>query len=204
MKSFIKLLFLGIIVIIALNDKFINAQIPSIKFAHITIDNGLSQSTVISVLQDRKGFMWFGTQDGLNKFDGYSFTIYKYDPFDSTTISDNYIRCIYEDKLGTLWIGTENGGLNRFNRDKETFERYLHDPNNPNSIANNNIAAISEDEDGMLWIGTRGNDLEKFDIQNNRFIHIKYDPHSHLEDDQIRCMYRDKKAFFGLVQKTAG
>ena len=204
MKSFIKLLFLGIIVIIALNDKFINAQIPSIKFAHITIDNGLSQSTVISVLQDRKGFMWFGTQDGLNKFDGYSFTIYKYDPFDSTTISDNYIRCIYEDKLGTLWIGTENGGLNRFNRDKETFERYLHDPNNPNSIANNNIAAISEDEDGMLWIGTRGNDLEKFDIQNNRFIHIKYDPHSHLEDDQIRCMYRDKKGIFWIGTENSG
>ena len=91
----------------------LSAQEGNIRFDRITIEDGLSQSTIFSILQDRQGFMWFGTQDGLNKFDGYKFTVYKHDPEDPTTISDNFVRAIFEDQDGTLWVGT-NGGLNKF------------------------------------------------------------------------------------------
>ena len=71
------------------------AQSENIRFDRISIEDGLSQSTVFTILQDRQGFMWFGTQDGLNKFDGYQFTIYKNDPEDPTTISDNFTRVVF-------------------------------------------------------------------------------------------------------------
>ncbi|MFQ6607907.1 MAG: two-component regulator propeller domain-containing protein [Fidelibacterota bacterium] len=180
------------------------AQTPSIKFDHINIDEGLSQSTVHSILQDSKGYLWFGTQDGLNKYDGYTFTIYKHDPFDSTTISDNYVRCLYEDKSGTLWIGTENGGLNRFNRKKETFVSYRHDPADTNSLSNNRIWAISEEKNGRLWIGTWGDGLELFDIKNNRFIHISHSSGNQLNDDHIRCLYKDQNNILWIGTEKGG
>ncbi len=94
-------------------------------FQQLTVDDGLSQSTVFAALQDSRGFMWFGTIDGLNKYDGYDFTIYSNDPNDSTTISDNVITCIFEDSKNQIWVGTVNGYLNKFNRNTETFDRYF-------------------------------------------------------------------------------
>ncbi|MFQ6677518.1 MAG: two-component regulator propeller domain-containing protein [Fidelibacterota bacterium] len=208
MKSFYKLLYFAKI-IFATSSIFLAclySQSASIKVDHITINDGLSQSTVHSILQDSRGFMWFGTQDGLNKYDGYSFTIYKHDPYDSTTISDNYIRCIYEDHSGTLWIGTENGGLNRFNRGKEIFENFRHDPAKSNSLANNHVWDIVEDNDGFLWIGTWGDGLEKFDIQKNKFTHFRHDPKdpNSLSDNRVRCLYYDQEGFLWVGTEEGG
>ncbi|MBL7884597.1 MAG: hypothetical protein JNL69_11045, partial [Bacteroidia bacterium] len=86
-----------------------------LKFTHITSDQGLSMGVVNCVLQDSKGFMWFGTQDGLNKYDGYTITNYKHNQLDSNSISNNFIYSLYEDKSGVLWIGTNGGGLDAFN-----------------------------------------------------------------------------------------
>lgn len=124
-------------------------------FRHLTIEDGLSQSAVQAIYQDRMGFVWIGTKDGLNKYDGYRFTIYQHDPFDSTTISNNYITRIFEDSRGYLWVGTREGGLNCLNRDTEHFQRFLHDPKNPRSLSSNRITTITEDGSGALWIGTR-------------------------------------------------
>ena len=96
------------------------AHRPQIEFTHLGAHEGLSQSWVKSICQDKYGFMWFGTNDGLNKYDGYTFTVYKNDPHDEGTISNNGISSIYEDKKGNLWIGTENG-LNLYDRDKDRF-----------------------------------------------------------------------------------
>src|SRR5687768_1661823 len=85
------------------------AQTPKLKFKRIGIEQGLSNSTIESISQDKRGFMWFGTRDGLNRFDGYQMTVYRYHPRDSTSISDNYIRYIHSDKEGNLWVGTING-----------------------------------------------------------------------------------------------
>lgn len=184
----------------------INAQTLSIKFDHFTVDDGLSQSTVNCILQDSRGFMWFGTQDGLNKYDGYTFITYKHDPFDSTTISDNYIRSIYEDNSGVLWIGTRNGGLNQFDRTKETFTNYIHNPSNLNSLASNEISYIVEDDLGIMWIGTWGGGLDKFDTQNKQFTHFQHDPSNPntLSDNQIRFLYIDKNGFLWVGTEAGG
>ncbi len=147
----------------------------NIKFDRISLEQGLSQTTVWAIIQDSRGFMWFGTADGLNKFDGYNFTVYNHDPLDSTSISDSRVITICEDKDGTLWIGTA-GGLNKFNRESETFTHYIYDLSNPNSLSDNRVQSIYEDRSGILWIGTDNGGLNKFDKETEKFEHYQYDP----------------------------
>ena len=103
-------------------------QIKSgIAVEHLTLQDGLSQSTISCILQDKDGFMWFGTANGLNRYDGYGFTVYKSNISDSGSISNNIINYLYEDSAGTLWISTESG-LNSFDKRTGKFKRYLTDP----------------------------------------------------------------------------
>jgi hypothetical protein len=87
---------------------------------HLNIEQGLSQSTVLSILQDQKGFMWFGTQDGLNRYDAYKFKVFKLQRGDSTSLPDNNIQTLFQSKDGTIWVGTE-GGLSMYNLDFDNF-----------------------------------------------------------------------------------
>ena len=105
-----------------------------LQFDQITVDDGLSQSMVICILQDKNGFIWFGTEDGLNRWDGYEFKIYKYDPDAENSLSDDYLQTIFEDRDGIIWIGTKTGGLNRFDIDTGKFKRFVQDDANPDSI----------------------------------------------------------------------
>ncbi|MCC6837879.1 MAG: histidine kinase, partial [Bacteroidia bacterium] len=125
-----------------------------LKFAHITAEQGLSMGAVNCVLQDSWGFMWFGTQDGLNKYDGYNITVYKHNQQDSNSLANNFIYSLFEDKNGVLWIGTNGGGLDAFNLSTGKFTHYISKQNSKNSLSNNNVRAILEDKDGMLWVGT--------------------------------------------------
>jgi signal transduction histidine kinase/ligand-binding sensor domain-containing protein len=154
--------------------QIISAQYPDLKFEHITTKDGLSQTTVSCILQDSKGFMWFGTQDGLNKYDGYSFTNYHYDPHDTTSILGIFIFSITEDTAGNLWIGTESG-LNMFDRLKNSFIRYEHDENDPTSLSGGEVRAVFEDKEGNLWVGSTGGDLDRFDKDRNKFVHFQHD-----------------------------
>jgi ligand-binding sensor domain-containing protein/two-component sensor histidine kinase len=147
----------------------------NIRFKHLSVEHGLSQSTVETIVQDRLGFMWFGTEDGLNRFDGYSFTIFKHDPDNPGSISSNNIWCLYVDRKGFLWAGTYAGGLNRFDPKTEVFTRYLNDPSDPSSISSNRIRAITEDEGGKLWIGTRDGGLNLFKSDLQQFQRFKSD-----------------------------
>ena len=120
--------------------------------------------------------MWFGTQNGLVKYDGYSMKVYQPDPGDSLSISYFIVRSIYEDKSGTLWIGTgwqESGGLNKFDRATETFTSYLHNPDDSTSINNNFIRQTYEDKTEKFWVVTREG-LSLFDRQNETFRCIPY------------------------------
>lgn len=164
-----------------------------VGFERISLEEGLSQSVVNAIIQDSKGFMWFATQDGLNKYDGYTFEIYEHDPHDPTTLSDNYIECLIEDDTGIIWVGTYGGGLNSYDPHTETFTRYLHDPNDSNSPANNEIRALLTDQRGYLWIGTWGGGLDRFDPKREAFTHFTHDPEdtSSLSHNVVRSIFED-------------
>lgn len=173
------------------------------KFDHLQTDDGLSQSNVLSILQDSRGFMWFGTRDGLNKYDGYKFTIYRNNPEKKNSISNNYVPDILESANGDLWIATWGGGLNRFNREKGTFSSYKHDEKNTKSIAGNFISAIKEDNNGNVWIGTESSGLDMLDKKTGNFVHYKSDRNNtrSISDDYIRTIYADneKNLWIGTV-----
>lgn len=132
-----------------------------LKFKKYSQEEGLSQSSVLCILQDSKGYMWFGTRDGLNKYDGHEFKIYRYNYKDKKSISNSFIKCLFEDKNGNIWVGTNNG-LNRFNSHDESFERYKYF-GRKNSLSDNEIWSLASAGDNFLWIGTNSG-LEKLNI----------------------------------------
>lgn len=138
-----------------------------VKFEHITVEDGLSQGDVVDVLQDKMGFMWFATNDGLNRYDGKNFKIYRNLKGKDGSFY-NKIVCLFEDSDGTLWVGTFGGGLFRYIIETDSWINYVHDRNNPESISNNNISVILENEQG-LWIGTYNNGLNLFDKESDTF-----------------------------------
>ena len=142
---------------------------PDINFSHISIDQGLSQSVVTSMLQDSQGFLWFGTQDGLNRYDGYGFKVYKNDPDDLQSLSNDWITSIVEDPDGVLWIGTLGGGLNKFDRATDQFTRYINNPEDPNSLSHDVVSDIMIDPEGGIWVGTNGGGLNQFDRGSGNF-----------------------------------
>ena len=116
----------------------------------LSAEQGLSQSAVNCLLQDRRGFLWIGTQDGLNRYDGRQFTVLNGEPHDPESLSDNNVTALLESRDGVLWVGTQNGGLNRYDRVSGRFTRYVHDPKNPRSIGSNGVVAIRQDAAGDL------------------------------------------------------
>ncbi len=131
-----------------------------IRFRHLSIDNGLSQNAVLSIIQNRQGYMWFGTKDGLNRYDGYTFRVFQNDPADTISISSNYISCLFEDSRGRIWIGTLNGSLDRYEPVDEKFTRFTIPGNE------NRVTAIEEDYAGRLWFGTEGNGVFRFSLDS--------------------------------------
>ncbi|HEU4718248.1 MAG TPA: two-component regulator propeller domain-containing protein [Bacteroidia bacterium] len=162
------------------------------KFSHIGVENGLSQSVVNCTLQDRLGFMWFGTQEGLNRYDGNNFTIYKRNPEDSNSLSNNFIYSMCEDRNGILWIGTNGGGLNSFNPATGKFIHYMNDPKDNSSISNDIVRAVLADDDGTIWLGTDGglNRLDPATGKCTRFVNNPNDLYS-LSSDNITAMTKD-------------
>ena len=132
----------------------IHGQSAVLKFKRISTELGLSQNHVLCIMQDSKGFMWFGTADGLNRYDGYSFKIYKNIIGDSSSLPNNYITTICEDSKGVLWVGSLGGGLSKLDREKDKFTTHRHNDKNKFSLSNDNINKILEDSRGNLWIGT--------------------------------------------------
>jgi signal transduction histidine kinase/ligand-binding sensor domain-containing protein len=151
----------------------------NLNFERISVEHGLSHSTVNCILQDSKGFMWFGTDDGLTRYDGYSFTVYRHDPDDPRSLSHNQVWSLFEDASGVLWVGTYGGGLNRFDRtgqftryDADDFQNVTDEPEEFRNV----IEAIGEHPTGVLWIATYGGGLVRFDLDTETFTSYAPDP----------------------------
>jgi ligand-binding sensor domain-containing protein len=183
-----------------------STQTNDLRFEKIGFEQGLSGETVIAILQDSKGYMWFGTLDGLNKYDGYSFTKYQFDPHDTNSISQNLVYTIFEDSEGTIWISTFEG-LCRFDRYTEKFTRYK--PLKTARYADPNITVISEDTEGMLWVGSASGGLCRFDKKKGVFLPEYYDlGYQHAKDDKadfrdaVNCIYKDKAGTLWIGNTT--
>ncbi len=144
--------------------------VNNLSFDLYSQEHGLSNNQIHCVLQDKKGWMWIGTSQGVCRFDGYRFTVFKNDPDDSTSLKGNLVRVIYEDSKGQLFIGTENGGLNKFDREKESFQHIFYKGDSA-QLKDVSVTAIMEDRIGNLWVGTEAN-LFRID-KGNRISIIK-------------------------------
>lgn len=165
----------------------------TLRFERLLFEEGLSQSVVICILQDSLGFLWFGTQDGLNKYDGYNFTVFTNNPYNSNSISDRWISVLFEDREGRLWIGTRLGGLNLYDRKTGAFTDYQADPANPYSLSSNTITGIAEDGQGAIWIGSAEglNRLEPDTGLITRYLNDPGNPNS-LVNNAINALVSDR------------
>ena len=166
------------------------SQQNNIRFKRITINEGLSLSSVYCIFQDSKGFMWFGTEDGLNRYDGKNFTIYRSNPEDSNSISYKWIEQIIEDSTGNLWFGSR-GGLTRFNPVTEIFTQYRGiEPNR--QLSNDTITHLFEDQNNRLWVGS----LKGITCINTKLGVIEKDEYPKGLNSKINCFLADSKNFW--------
>ncbi|MCV9387628.1 ligand-binding sensor domain-containing protein [Reichenbachiella ulvae] len=170
------------------------SQDRTFKLDYLGDDEGLSQNTINCIIQDKLGYIWFGTQDGLNRYNGYEFEIFRHDEADSSSISDNFVLGIDADARGNLWIATRGGGLNFFDIRTEKFSHYVHDPSNSNSISNNRLRTTLVDRKGNIWIGSRGGGLNRYNPTSKTFTRYRHsdDPNS-LAGDEVYCLFEDQK-----------
>jgi ligand-binding sensor domain-containing protein/serine phosphatase RsbU (regulator of sigma subunit) len=166
----------------------------AVKFDKIGTEEGLSQSSVLSIAQDFRGFMWFGTQNGLNRYDGYAFEVFRTQN-DSTSILSNFVQQIFEDSKKNLWIAA--GGLQTFNHETQTFRRFRHNPNDPNSLPSNLVQCFFEDHFGNLWIGTN-NGLARLKADKTgkpvfEVFRNDANKNSSLSNNTVLCIYQDSE-----------
>jgi signal transduction histidine kinase/ligand-binding sensor domain-containing protein/DNA-binding response OmpR family regulator len=175
-------------------------QIEGLKLKHIGTDAGLSQTNVTCVLQDKRGFMWFGTRDGLNKYDGYNFTIYKNQDGDKHSISNNFVTTLLEDRNGDIWVGTWGGGVDRYDRKKKTFT--LVD----SAFANSFVNQLLQDSQGNIWVCTDGEGLYKVDPVTGKhkcFYATTRNP-AGLADIDIYTIYEDSRHEYWVGTANGG
>ena len=150
---------------------FLFAQ--NIPFKHLTTDDGLSNNKINDIIQDRTGFIWLATDDGLNRFDGYGFKVYRHKSKDSTSLSNNSIWTLFEDRAGFIWIGTKSGELNRYDPDTDRFTSWEI---KSEFVKENSIKSIYEDSQGAIWIGTYKSGLYRFNPLTEKIENWRNDP----------------------------
>ncbi|QQS36629.1 MAG: response regulator [Ignavibacteriales bacterium] len=168
-------------------------QTKNLLFKHISAANGLSDNFVVHIFQDKKGFIWISTQDGINRYDGYDFKHYKHIPGDLNSLSDYAVNHIFEDSKGIFWISTREG-LNRFDPKTEKFIHYKMNKDDPNSLSAQRVNRCAEDKNGNIWVATR-NGLNMFNQSKGifeRFNHTKANKRS-ISGDVITTLLSDTK-----------
>ena len=170
---------------------------PEAHFTHITVEQGLSQSTVQVVFQDHLGFIWIGTEEGLNRYDGYSFAIFKNDPQDPASLPDNIISMLYEDRAHRLWVGTATG-LAVFDRRTESFQRV--------SSIRQRVTSLLEEADGTFWVGTEGQGLFERRSENGVFVPQSRDATVSfgLDSHAVSAMMRDRRGRLWIGTRDRG
>ncbi len=188
---------IALLLILAL-PAVLEARPRAMRFERLSIEEGLSQSIVYSMVQDRVGFLWLGTQDGLNRYDGYTFTVYRNDATDPASLPHDLILALAEDPSGDLWVGTEGGGLARWRHSSDSFVSYRHDPGDERSLSGDRVIALAHDQGGALWVGTMDGGLSRrplgTPVVDPSFQRLGHDPEvaDSLAHDQIGALHLDR------------
>ncbi len=195
-----------LIVMSALCSVFFTYQVcgQQMRFDHLSVKQGLSQGNVWDIHQDSLGFIWIATEDGLNLFDGYNFTVFRNNPADSLSISNNNIDDITEDKHGNLWVGTQDG-LNYYDRKANKFIRYKNDPTDLQSISDHDVGQVYIDSKHQLWVGTN-NGLNLYNPASKMFKRFLHDPEikNSLPNNTIDAILEDSNHQLWVGTALAG
>lgn len=170
------------------------AQTNDIRFEHISVEHGLSNFALTKIAQDARGFLWFGTEDGLNKYDGHEFIVYKPDAADSNSLPDRFVQALCADGAGNLWVGAGHDGPRRYDPETGKFERFKHDPQNPQSLAGTFVSSLLADSRDELWIGTHTG-LYRFSHRTGALTAYRHNPHdtATISSDVIAALCEDRK-----------
>jgi ligand-binding sensor domain-containing protein/signal transduction histidine kinase len=187
-----------------------DAPIRDLKFTHLTTNDGLSQDNIVATLQDHRGFMWFATGGGLNRYDGNTFVVYQNNPGDPNTLSANDTQSLIEDDRGNLWIATWGAGLDKFDPTTERFTHYRYNPDDATSISGDRVKTLARDSRGDLWVGTIDAGLNKFDPATGVFTRYRNDStgefigavNSIVEDSLHEIWFAGARGLFHLSQQS--
>ncbi len=170
------------------------ARAPAGRFGHLSVEHGLSHGTVYSIAQDQTGFLWLGTEGGLDRYDGLSVATTRHDPSDPNSLASSNFGEVYEDRSGIFWFGTWGGGLDRYDPATGVYTHYRHDPGDPTSLSQDRIEVLLQDSTGMLWVGTEEAGLNRFDPRTERFARYRHDPGDprSLPSDEVRAIAEDR------------
>lgn len=175
------------------------------QFGRLSIEEGLSQTSAFSIMQTNDGFLWVGTKEGLNRYDGYSFEHYRHHPDIPQSISGNYILSMLEDQQGFLWIGTYGNGLNRYDPQTGIFKTFRHHSKQPNSLSHNHVRSLLEDRSGNLWVGTQSG-LNRLNPETGTFQHFRHKPNDpqSVGGDFILSLYEDAEGMIWIGTFAGG
>ena len=179
------------------NPPALTAPVPGVRplyFEHLTMRDGLSQSTVMSILQDSQGYLWLATESGLDRYDGYSIREYRRERGNDAGLASDYVWAVAEDAYHDLWLATAGGGVERWDRRADRFQRFRHEPNKPQSLASDTVRTLLIDARGRVWAGTLDQGLDLLDPRTGSVHHFRHrdgDPRS-LPADAVYVLYADR------------
>jgi signal transduction histidine kinase/ligand-binding sensor domain-containing protein/CheY-like chemotaxis protein/HPt (histidine-containing phosphotransfer) domain-containing protein len=163
-------------------------------FEHLTMRDGLSQATVMSMLQDSRGFFWLGTESGLDRYDGYDVRVFRRARGDARSLASDYVWSLAEDRRGGIWMATDGGGVARFDPVTERFEKFRHDPANPQSLCGDAVRTLLLEGANHVWVGTQECGVDLIDADRGiarHFRHRQGDAES-LPSDAVLALYQDR------------
>ncbi len=184
-----KVLLVGNILVLSCTAAFGQLELRN-KVVKYTTHKGLPLKVINSITQDKQGFMWFAADDGLARFDGYTFRVFKNDPGNPYSLSHNYIFCVFTDSHGRVWTSSREG-LNQFDSLTERFLHYQHDPQNSNSLVGNDVSNITENIEGALWVSSWQAGFTYFDVTQNKFIQYSQRNLPGLSSQKVVSVYED-------------
>jgi len=176
------------------------------RFDRLSLEDGRFCHRIMATLQDRRGFLWFGTEDGLNRYDGYEMVVYRHDPADTRSLSDNYVIALHEARDGALWVGTSDGGLNRMDTRTGRFRAFRHDDDAPGSLPHDRVTALADASGGRLWVGTRGGGLALFDPRTGGARTFRHDSTraASLPSDELWALLSDRRGNLWIGTRGGG